>query len=368
MCALQYDHFKNIHQLLTTMHDIYHPAEDSHLLARFVEQKARGTVLDMGTGSGIQAEIASKKATRVVAVDINRLAIEQLKRKTPLNSNIEVRWSDLWSEVPESFDVIIFNPPYLPADKRTRDLALDGGKKGYEIIARFMKDAASHLKPDGEILLLFSNLTKKEKVDEIIRNSMFESILLGSERMFFEELMVHSLKKSELLKGFEAKGLTGISFLAKGHRGLLFTADYRGMKVTVKIKNPKSTAVGKMMLEAEMLKKVNEASLGPELIDAGQGYIIYRYVGGDTIGKLVKDKNDKLEDIFKEVRRQMEILDRLKINKMEMTNPRKHIIVGPDGKVTLLDFERSRFTERPKNTTQFQEYLDRLKRKENELR
>ena len=62
--------------------DIYEPREDSFLLQSLIKEHAFGRVLDMGTGSGIQALKAaeSKQVVEVVAVDINPKAIEQLNQ------------------------------------------------------------------------------------------------------------------------------------------------------------------------------------------------------------------------------------------------------------------------------------------------
>ena len=48
-------------------------------------------------------------------------------------------------------------------------------------------------------------------------------------------------------------------------------------------------------------------------------------------------------------------MDRLGINKFEMHHPLKHIII--DKKPVLIDFERARYTDDPKNITQFCDYL-----------
>jgi methylase of polypeptide subunit release factors len=61
---------------------VYTPREDSYLLAEAVNGLVEGIVLDMGTGSGIQAITAALKpqVTEVVAVDINPLALELAER------------------------------------------------------------------------------------------------------------------------------------------------------------------------------------------------------------------------------------------------------------------------------------------------
>jgi len=46
--------------------EVYQPMEDSFLLSGFVSKKCRGKkVLDMGTGSGIQARAWASRAYRV---------------------------------------------------------------------------------------------------------------------------------------------------------------------------------------------------------------------------------------------------------------------------------------------------------------
>ena len=59
------------------MGEVYRPAEDSHLLSKHVNRLVHGEVLDMGTGSGIQAITAALKqeVESVVAVDINPKAL-----------------------------------------------------------------------------------------------------------------------------------------------------------------------------------------------------------------------------------------------------------------------------------------------------
>ncbi|MEK6917169.1 MAG: 50S ribosomal protein L11 methyltransferase, partial [Nanoarchaeota archaeon] len=77
---------------------IYEPREDSYLLQKYVEMYSKGSVLDMGTGSGIQAITASKKAKEVVAVDINPEAVKQTKLALEIEKikNVKVLQSDLF--------------------------------------------------------------------------------------------------------------------------------------------------------------------------------------------------------------------------------------------------------------------------------
>ena len=89
------------------------------------------------------------------------------------------------------FDLIIFNPPYLPKDEREDEesaLSTTGGVKGYEVTEKFLKEVRDHLNPKGKILLLFSSLTDKEKVDALMEQNGFNFKILESRKIMFEVL------------------------------------------------------------------------------------------------------------------------------------------------------------------------------------
>ena len=69
------------------MFEIYEPMEDSFLLSEHVKNYSKGFVLDVGTGSGIQAIAASEKADLVIGVDISREAIK-LAMENVLKQNV----------------------------------------------------------------------------------------------------------------------------------------------------------------------------------------------------------------------------------------------------------------------------------------
>src|SRR3989339_238233 len=125
---------------------IYEPREDTFLLEAQVRIFSHGRVLDMGTGSGHLAAAAAKNADEVVACDINPEDLVYAKKKHTelgLTRNISYVESDLFSAVQGTFDLIIFNPPYLPDEPALKDVALDGGKEGWELIARFLSQASA---------------------------------------------------------------------------------------------------------------------------------------------------------------------------------------------------------------------------------
>ena len=174
---------------------MYLAKEDSFLLLDEVRKHAFGKVLDMGTGSAIQALGAADRqdVKEVLAVDVDNKVIVQLK-KIITNPKITLKHSDLFSNVKEEFETIAFNPPYLPQDEGIEDRALYGGKKGYELIGKFFKQVGKHLANKGIILMVFSSFTGKEKVDKIIEKAGFSFKLLKKQRIFCEDLFVYLIK------------------------------------------------------------------------------------------------------------------------------------------------------------------------------
>ena len=343
------------------MNNTYKPREDSYLLLKQVKKNAKGLVLDIGTGSGIQAIGASKKKNvkNVIAADINKKLIQQLKKKYK-KTKISFITSDLFSNIKLKFDTIIFNPPYLPEDLKLKDLTLDGGKKGYETIERFLNQVNNYLKTNGIILIVFSSLTKKEKIDEFIVNNMLEFKQLDKKHIFFEDLYVYLIKKSKILQTLEKKQIKNIKKLTKGHRGLIYTGYLNNKKVTIKIKNPKSKAVGRIKNEAEYINLLNKYKIGPKLLFYSKDYFVYKFIKGDFIEDFIKKSSkSNVIKVLKIIFNQMFILDKLKINKEEMHHPVKHVIVS-NNKPILLDFERCHKTLKPHNVTQFCQYIIRL--------
>jgi len=337
---------------------VYDPQEDSTLLEKWVKKYAKGKVLDIGTGSGIQAIAAaqSKKVSSILGTDIQREVIEYCK-KCIKNKKIAFLQSDLFKNVRGKFDTIIFNPPYLPQELKLKDLTIEGGKKGYEIIESFLNEAKEFLKPNGSILMVFSSLTKKEKVEEFIKDNLLEFEELERSHIFFEDIYVYLLKKTRFLKKLEDNGLTNVKYFTKGHRGFLFIAKYKGKKVVIKTKNPQSKAIGRIENEAKWLRKLNKYRIGPKLVKVFEDYFIYGCIDGDFIIDYIRKSNkNKIRKLINKILNQLLVLDKLKVDKEEMHHPLKHVIVC-DNQPYLIDFERMHYSKNPKNVTQFCQFL-----------
>jgi release factor glutamine methyltransferase len=178
---------------------IYLPREDSYLMSRILKEKIPDMLkknpdlkfLEIGVGSGIHLQTALNlgvKNKNIFSSDIDKKSVSHcnLLGFTCINS-------DLFEKIRGKFDLIIFNPPYLPEDSREPEdskLVTTGGKKGDEIINRFLKQAKNYLEKNGEIFLITSSLSPEINFEKLGYNAKE----IGCEKLFFERLCIWDIK------------------------------------------------------------------------------------------------------------------------------------------------------------------------------
>jgi release factor glutamine methyltransferase len=148
---------------LLVLPTVYQPREDSFLMIKAINVKPKEKLLEIGTGAGIIAIHCAKAGADVTAVDVNPHAVNCAKINTVLNKvKVKVLESDLFSNVSGKYDKIIFNPPYLPSDKKDKfyDISYSGGKTGLEVTNKFLRESLKHLKTQGDIYFILSSLAK----------------------------------------------------------------------------------------------------------------------------------------------------------------------------------------------------------------
>jgi release factor glutamine methyltransferase len=179
---------------IDTADEVYNPSDDSYMLLRIVEVARDETFLEVGTGTGLIAIHAAKMGAKVTATDVNPHAVELTRRNAARNQvRIQVQQSDLFDKVDGYFDVIAFNPPYLPSDSSSTswiERSWSGGEKGSEILVSFLDQAWRHLAPGGRIYMVLSSLTGLTSVLKAAKER-YESEMLEEQRMFFESMFAY---------------------------------------------------------------------------------------------------------------------------------------------------------------------------------
>jgi hypothetical protein len=146
----------------------------STTLSGLMIQDEVDTVLDLGTGCGIQALHASRFAKRVIATDISQRALDLAALNARLNGvdSIEFRLGSLFEPVAgERFDRIVSNPPFVITPRVEGVPAYeyrDGGLVGDELVETVIRGAFEHLAPGG-IAQLLGNWEYREGEDALAR-------------------------------------------------------------------------------------------------------------------------------------------------------------------------------------------------------
>ncbi len=201
--------------------EIYPPAEDTLLLlkAALEEATSKDAVIEIGCGRALISGEIAPRVKSILSTDINPYAVRLAKE-----FGLEAVRADLFRGINAKFDLVIFNPPYLPTidmeniegdtigeeiiereDIKKESIeetmiegwlkfALDGGTTGREIINRFIEDLESHLSPKGRALLLISSITGLDEVMGKAKSEGLEVEVVASDRYFFERLYVIKLK------------------------------------------------------------------------------------------------------------------------------------------------------------------------------
>jgi len=128
------------------------------------------SAFDIGIGSGVLSFLLLNKGfEKVYGTDTNPNAIIGLHEDliaTKLYSKIELIHGDLFADVNIETELIVFNPPWLPAAHNLSgmDMAVYYDD---DLFPRFFAEAKKHLKPNGRLVILFSNMAQITSLSKI---------------------------------------------------------------------------------------------------------------------------------------------------------------------------------------------------------
>jgi release factor glutamine methyltransferase len=169
---------------------VYPPREDSFLLFDAIEVREGDRFLDIGTGTGIIGIGAAMNGAEVYATDISEKALLCARENAERNSvEIEFIRSDILTALNGKFDVIAFNPPYLPESGIDYDVkhAVESPGNGSFHISRFFSKAPELLRDGGRAYFLISSHT------DIPAYKLENYRKIAEKALFFERLYVFML-------------------------------------------------------------------------------------------------------------------------------------------------------------------------------
>jgi methylase of polypeptide subunit release factors len=181
----------------------YFPTRFEHLilfdqwLKRYEAEKK--SAMDIGIGSGVLSlQMLKHGFGKIYGTDTNPNAIfgvnEELKRSR-LESKVDLMHGDLFADCSEQTELIVFNPPWLPASHNLEgiDMAIYYDK---DLFPRFFAEAVKLLKPNGQVAILFSNLGEITGVGE--EHPIKKELAEGGR--FKEELFIYKAVKAASTK------------------------------------------------------------------------------------------------------------------------------------------------------------------------
>ena len=208
--------------------NVYPPSDDTYLILDYFKKRLTNeyfdgldietikNIVDIGTGTGIIAiflQLLTKKyikfKPKIYASDTLQDSIDCAKINQGLNNidnQITLIKSNLFDSFPEAlkqaFDIIIFNPPYLPSSelveqeekKAPIDHSWNGGTNGYEVFTNFLKDVKEFMHPKGcSIYYISSSRVDLMDLNSIIEKNGFTNIILDKKHVFFEDIILNKL-------------------------------------------------------------------------------------------------------------------------------------------------------------------------------
>jgi release factor glutamine methyltransferase len=146
-------------------------------------------IMDVGTGSGVIALSLAKQfpEAEISAVDVSEQALSLARENAArlgLTDRVRFRKTDLLDDLPERFDLIVANLPYISMEDRqslSREVlrdperALFGGESGDELIRKLIEQSPSHLNPVG-LIALEIGINQAEGLTEFLRQKNYHDI------------------------------------------------------------------------------------------------------------------------------------------------------------------------------------------------
>lgn len=138
---------------------------------------------------------------------------------------------------------------------------------------------------------------------------------------------------------------------------MVYRGRWKGKDIAIKV--AKGLEVVKaIQKEAEILEKLRGMENFPQIVLRGEDFFAYHFIEGVPYGKASLGPEEE-KGALRKLLKIAYLLDSLGIKRDEFANVDKNVLIGENGEVYVLDFERGSLSGRPSNLTQFMQLLVR---------
>jgi HemK-related putative methylase len=175
----------------------YLPAEDTVLLGRALEGFKGDACLEIGFGSGAVLRDVALRFRLAAGTDIMDLEESKSARSPGVDLVVADAATCFRDQV---FDLVFFNPPYLPSG-RIEDASVDGGRGGIEVAISFIEDGLRAMKKEGAMVALMSEEGDLRSFVDRCEESGAEIEEIARQKLFYESLVVFKIRRRRSARG-----------------------------------------------------------------------------------------------------------------------------------------------------------------------
>ena len=188
------------------------PRQDTEILVEeaLKRMSEHARILDLCTGSGciLLSLLYNKNKAEGIGIDISEDALEVARYNGyELNICAEFIKSNLLEKAEGAFDLIVSNPPYIPAKvieglmEEVRDyephLALDGGEDGLDFYRRIVAEAGAYLNPGGWLIMEIGQ-EQGEAVRQMLLQAGYEEIEVVQDLAGLDRVVLGRMHQEEI--------------------------------------------------------------------------------------------------------------------------------------------------------------------------
>lgn len=153
--------------------------------------------LELGAGSGLIAMSAARRGAWVLATDINRIAVDYLRKNQQANHlHFPVIVSDLFRSIPrQSFDIIAINPPYYKKNPVSeREYAWYCGLNG-EYFVRLFETMGDYTTATTEVYMILSDECDIDMIKDTALKNGYRFTLADAKKRLWETNYIFKIEE-----------------------------------------------------------------------------------------------------------------------------------------------------------------------------